>query len=615
MVAIDATFLFQHNGATNTNPTLITTINTMTVKIKFDEPVTNLDNTDITLSDSASGTLSVLTTTDNKRWTCTFTAATNYESAAGLYFTLANTWDPVTGSNTSTTVSSNNQTATDYIFSVDTLAPTMTIVSTEVSDGDTSNDPTLSLTFTSSEATTTFAVGDITVSNGSITSFAATSSTVYTATFTPAGQGACTIDVAGSTFTDAVGNDNIAAAQFNWLFDSVSPTVISFLMSDTILTWGETSTVTLVFSEAVTGFNSDDNITPSNGTVSTMISSDNITWTGTFTSTYDVNDAVNVLSLSNSWTDTAGNAGTIALTSNYTVNTTTPWPETFSVTQPELLYDPSTIAIRFGQCRFNLTGDLSNNRINDLLNNITRFSEFNLDYQNNFNKLTGATFDISMNSFKTYFYEGMKLKPYRRQHFEDIGISNISGNITFIKDVSNNNASIGNTDYVTSFFDEIINHILASKEIPSMQYLSTDSLMYLISIFGEAQNLDDLCVLFNRNKPFIWEYKGLNLNNLNRLLAIRYDAVNGGTAAMDIINDDDLYMGAGNKWTAISTLFANPENQPGHNWKNKTAYFVLSLLFYTKETNVDDIEFLLYFRTSGTGLVTMKTALVPKKKT
>ena len=61
----------------------------------------------------------------------------------------------------------------------------MVITASEVSDGDTSNDSTLSLTFTSSEATSNFAVSDITVSGGSLSSFASTSSTVYTATFTP----------------------------------------------------------------------------------------------------------------------------------------------------------------------------------------------------------------------------------------------------------------------------------------------------------------------------------------------------------------------------------------------------------------------------------------------
>ena len=43
----------------------------------------------------------------------------------------------------------------------------------------------ITVTFTSSEATTNFAAADITVSGGAISNFAATSSTVYTATFTP----------------------------------------------------------------------------------------------------------------------------------------------------------------------------------------------------------------------------------------------------------------------------------------------------------------------------------------------------------------------------------------------------------------------------------------------
>ena len=48
--------------------------------------------------------------------------------------------------------------------------------SAEVNDGDTSNDATLALTFTSSEATTNFAANDITVTNGAIGNFASTSS-------------------------------------------------------------------------------------------------------------------------------------------------------------------------------------------------------------------------------------------------------------------------------------------------------------------------------------------------------------------------------------------------------------------------------------------------------
>ena len=64
----------------------------------------------------------------------------------------------------------------------------MTITSTTngVTDGSTTNNATIALTLTSSEATTTFAEADITVSGGAISNFAATKgAAVYTATFTP----------------------------------------------------------------------------------------------------------------------------------------------------------------------------------------------------------------------------------------------------------------------------------------------------------------------------------------------------------------------------------------------------------------------------------------------
>jgi len=101
----------------------------------------------------------------------------------------------------------------NYIY--DSTAPTMVITADEVSDGDTSLDATLSLTFTASENTDDFAAADITVTNGAISDFTGSGST-YTATFTPTGDGACTINVPASTFTDAAGNDNTAADEFNW---------------------------------------------------------------------------------------------------------------------------------------------------------------------------------------------------------------------------------------------------------------------------------------------------------------------------------------------------------------------------------------------------------------
>ena len=116
--------------------------------------------------------------------------------------------------NAASTSQSNN---TVSLNSEDSTGPTMTITSAEASDGASSEDSTLSMTFTSSEATTDFVVGDISVTNATLSSFSATSSTVYTATLTPTSEGVeVTVDVAAGAFTDAAGNNNTAATQFNW---------------------------------------------------------------------------------------------------------------------------------------------------------------------------------------------------------------------------------------------------------------------------------------------------------------------------------------------------------------------------------------------------------------
>lgn len=106
----------------------------------------------------------------------------------------------------------------NFSTAADSIAPTIVITAAEGSDGFTSDDANLSLTFTSNEATSNFTAGDISVLNGAISNFSADSGLVYTATLTPTTTGPVTVDVAAGTFTDAASNNNIAATQFNWTY-------------------------------------------------------------------------------------------------------------------------------------------------------------------------------------------------------------------------------------------------------------------------------------------------------------------------------------------------------------------------------------------------------------
>ena len=147
-------------------------------------------------------------------------AATFTPTAVG-----ATTIDVAANTFTNTATGINNVAATQFNWTYST-APTMTITAAEVNDGDTSNDSSLSLTFTASQSTTNFAAGDVTVSGGTLSNFSG-SGTTYTATFTPSAEGATTIDVAANSFTNAFSTNNTAATQFNWTYSTASASTTS----------------------------------------------------------------------------------------------------------------------------------------------------------------------------------------------------------------------------------------------------------------------------------------------------------------------------------------------------------------------------------------------------
>lgn len=148
---------------------------------------------------------------------------------------------------------------TTYTWTVDTIAPTVTITSSATNPTKTSPIP---VTITFSESVSDFVAGDITVGNGTAT--LSGSGTTYTANITPSGQGAVTVDIASGVARDAAGNTNEAATQLSRTYDSGAPTV-TITSTETSPTKVDTIPITITFSESVTGFDAAD-ITVAGGT-------------------------------------------------------------------------------------------------------------------------------------------------------------------------------------------------------------------------------------------------------------------------------------------------------------------------------------------------------------
>ena len=288
------------------------------VTITFSEAVTGFTNADLTI---ANGTLSAVSSSDGGiTWTATFTPTTSITDATNL-ITLDNSGVQNLSGNTGIgTTNSNN-------YAIDTVRPTATIV---VADTALGVGQTSLVTITFSEAVTGFTNADLTIANGTLSAVSSSDGGItWTATFTPAAgitdtTNLITLDNTG--VADLAGNAGSGTTDSNnYAVDSQRPTA-TIVLADSQLSAGETSLVTITFSEAVTGFNNAD-LSVANGTLSNVTSSDGgITWTATFTPNAGIKDATNLIVLNNTGvTDLAGNTGTGTTSSpNYTIDTVLP---------------------------------------------------------------------------------------------------------------------------------------------------------------------------------------------------------------------------------------------------------------------------------------------------
>ncbi|MCS3841126.1 hypothetical protein HNR03_005754 [Pseudomonas sp. JAI111] len=321
-------------GSTNSNNYVIDTVRptativvadnalkigeTSLVTFTFSEAVTGFTNADLTI---ANGTLTAVSTSDGGiTWTATFTPTASITDTTNL-ITLDNTGvQDLSGNAGAGSTNSNN-------YAIDTVRPTATIV---VADNALIIGETSLVTITFSEAVSGFTNADLTIANGTLTAVSSSDGGItWTATFTPSASindttNLITLDNTG--IADLAGNAGSGTTDSNnYVIDTMRPTA-TIVMADSTLTAGETSLVTITFSEAVSGFTNAD-LTIANGTLTAVSSSDGgITWTATFTPTVGVNDSTNVITLANAGVaDLSGNAGSGTTNSgNYTIDTVLP---------------------------------------------------------------------------------------------------------------------------------------------------------------------------------------------------------------------------------------------------------------------------------------------------
>jgi hypothetical protein len=288
-----------------------------TVTVTFSEAVTGLTMADFSV---ANGSLSNLTTSDNITWTATLTPSANVTDTTNLV-TLDNTGVQDAAGNLGVgTTDSNN-----YI--IDTQRPTASIV---VADSALKAGQTTTVTITFSEAVTGLTTADFNVANGALSNLSSNDGGItWTATLTPSSNvtdptNLITLDNTG--YTDFAGNTGTGTTDSNnYAIDSLRPTA-TITVADTALSLGETTTVTITFSEPVSGLTVAD-FTAANGSLSGLSTSDGgLTWTAIFTPSNNVSDATNVITLDNTgYTDSAGNTGTGTTDSaNYAIDTLRP---------------------------------------------------------------------------------------------------------------------------------------------------------------------------------------------------------------------------------------------------------------------------------------------------
>ncbi|WP_406647561.1 VCBS domain-containing protein [Aliisedimentitalea scapharcae] len=314
-----------------------------TVTISFSEAVTGLEISDFTVPN---GALSGLTTADNVTWTATYTANSDVDSATNQIELTAGTVLDAAGND--------NAVASGPSFAIDTVVPTVTGISVTPSSVN-EDTASIDIVVTFSEAmdqaggqepvvSLSPAPAGLSLGAGVWTS----GGTVFTvtATHTDSDEAVADIDVTVTGGQDVNGNAHVSTNEVDAIsVDSVAPVAMITMDSAALNAGADSATVTISFSEAVTGLEISDFTVP-NGALSGLTTADNVTWTATYTANSDVDSATNQIELTaGTVLDAAGNDNAVASGPSFAIDTVVPTVTGISVTPSSVNEDTASIDI------------------------------------------------------------------------------------------------------------------------------------------------------------------------------------------------------------------------------------------------------------------------------
>ena len=215
------------------------------VTITFSEPVEGFELEDIRVTN---GTASNFTKVSPQEYTVEITPSANGAVTVEIAADVA---EDAAGNG--------NRAAEPLVIEADLTGPEVEITSEAMG----AVNGAFEVTITFSEAVTGFEQSEITVTNGTVSSFSG-SGTSYTVEITPSANGAVTVEIAANVAEDAAGNGNQAAGPFVIEADLEQPEVTIEGPTEPVGMAG--FEVTIIFSEPVEGFEQSD-LQVTNGSV------------------------------------------------------------------------------------------------------------------------------------------------------------------------------------------------------------------------------------------------------------------------------------------------------------------------------------------------------------